>query len=156
MKSVIKVFSVLLLLTLCSFIAEEVLVYKKVKLLKKVSMELPNTFTKMDTSKAHFEDLKKHFPAYRAPIAAYRGPNNQVAFGFNVMRTPWDGDLALLKDFYKSNVYRTFNKVDFSVDTVMMINKREYAILAFDSKIKDMTGGPSMKKYHYMAYTIYM
>ena len=149
MKKVVLGVGLIVMMLLASFVTEGGIEYKKRTLVKGVSMELPITFTPMDTS-----DLIMHFPAYRLPMAAYKGPNNKVAFGFNVMRTPWDGELSLLKDFYKSNLYRTFDKVKIYKDTIITYKKREFAILAFDSKVRDLSGGPSKKMYHYMAYTI--
>lgn len=127
--------------------------FKKVKLADNIKMKVPETLEPMTQI-----DLNDKYAAYRMPIAALTDETRQADLIINSSSTFWRAsDLGLLKDFYKSTVEGTFNKIEWESDTIVNINKRDYALLEFESyyMVGDDPTLKPIRRYHQIYYTIF-
>ncbi|MFT6882966.1 MAG: hypothetical protein ACI83W_001034 [Marinoscillum sp.] len=127
----------------------------KTKITKEISIGVPETFVDMSTG----ERVSK-FVSARAPIAMFTSQDRLVDLGINQNSTTWpDGDLEILRSFYKANISNLFTEVKFIQEDIREINGRDFIILEFVSKITDeestFGGNASISKYSYIQYTIY-
>ena len=122
-----------------------------------ISVSLPKSFRPMSEAL-----LREKYVSARRPLAAYTGPNQQVAFGLNVSNTRWQaGDLAMLKDFYRASVLELYDEVDFITESLEEINGREFAVFEFVSVVRPDENETSfinqkpIRQYTYVQYTIH-
>ena len=123
-----------------------------------VSVDLPKVLRPMS------EDLlRSKYLGGRQPLAAYTGPNQQLAFALNVSSTRWQaGDLAVLKDFYRASLLELYDEVDFIKEGVEEINGRSFAVFEFVSVVRpdeddtSLGGAPKpIRQYTYVQYTVH-
>ena len=128
---------------------------KKVNLNDHVSIKLPVEFLPMSD-----DDIARKYYTYRKPLAAFTNPERLADFSFNQSATPWrQKDLILLKDFYKASILKLYTKVDFIQENIVVVNKREFAVLEFTSQISEEDkNSPNFGKitrgYDYIQYTV--
>ena len=123
-----------------------------------VSVSLPKILRPMS------EDvLRAKYLTGRRPLAAYTGPNQQVAFGLNTSSTRWQaGDLEVLKDFYRASLLELYDEVDFIKEGVEEVNGRSFAVFEFVSVVRpdeddtSLGGAPKpIRQYTYVQYTVH-
>ena len=122
-----------------------------------ITVSMPKSFRPMSEAL-----VQERYLAARRPLAAYTGPNQQVAFGLNVSNTRWQaGDLEMLKDFYRASVLELYDEVDFIKEGIEEINGKSFAVFEFVSVVRpdeddmSITNRKPIRQYTYIQYTIH-
>lgn len=127
-----------------------------VKVTEFINIKLPDNFQRMTD-----EELAAKYPSGRKPLAMYSTPNKLVDFGVNGTNNAWEeGDLTILRDFYRANIQELYDEVQFSYDAIDRINKKDFVVFEFSAGLgggkKNATGisGGKLRRYYYLMYTI--
>ncbi len=113
------------------------------------SLELPTVFAQMSD-----DDIAAKILSYKKPVAFFSDRSKQADLSVNKSNSKFrERDTQMLLGFYKANVRTLYDSINFSTSEVQTIRKREYAVLEFDSEVKEK-GKASIKKYNYVQYTI--
>jgi len=127
----------------------------KTKVSKEVTMLVPADFIEMDA-----QDASRLALSYRKSMAQYTSADRTVTLSVNRSFSRWgQGDITMLKDFYKASLMALFDTTDMIREAVETINGRQYAVFEFTSTVKD-TGEEvirrrsNVEKYNYIQYTI--
>ncbi len=127
----------------------------KTRIGKAVTMLVPADFMEMST-----QDASRLAQSYRKSMAQYTSADRTVTLSVNRSFSRWgEGDIGMVKDFYKASLLQLFDDTDFVRETVETINGRQFAVFEFTSTIKD-TGEEvirrksDVRKYNYIQYTI--
>ncbi|MFN3403317.1 MAG: hypothetical protein ACK40G_04425 [Cytophagaceae bacterium] len=133
----------LILLSLVSLFAEEPKLVST-KIVEGVHAGLPKDFYPMSD-----DDMASRYPSTKRPVAMYTDIDRMVDFGLNVSKAKFPGsDVMILKEFYKSTILETYEKVDFIKDGIEEINGKKFIVFEFTS-YADQT-----KKYSYLQYAL--
>ena len=107
------------------------------KLVKKqvsdgITMLVPNNWLPMDGM-----DFMERFPSVRAPLAAYTDENRELAISVNLSATQWESaDLAIARDFFKSSIYNTFDRIEMIDEGIHEVNGKKFVFFEFESTVK--------------------
>jgi len=113
------------------------------------SLELPTVFAQMSD-----DDIAAKILSYKKPVAFFSDLSKQADLSVNKSNSKFrEKDTQMLLSFYKANVRTLYDSINFTTSEVQTINKREYAVLEFDSEVKEKGKAP-IKKYNYIQYTI--
>lgn len=128
---------------------------KRVKIKDVASVLMPEDFAPMSEA-----DLNNKYETYRYPLAMYSDQGRIVDFGVNRSFTTWqEGDIVLVKDFYKASLFNMYTEVEMMQEEIRTINGREYAIFEFVGRVKDeaksFRNNKTVSRYIYIMYTIY-
>ena len=122
-----------------------------------ISVDLPKSFQPMTEAQ-----LQENYLAARRPLAAYTDPNQQVAFGLNVLNTRWQpGDLPMLKDFYRASLLELYDEVKFLTEAVGEVNGQPFAVFEFVLTVRPAEDETSfinqkpIRRYTYVQYTVH-
>ena len=127
----------------------------KVKVGENITVKLPKDFLPMS-----LEDQQQRIYSYRKSLALYTSPDRTTEFGANISYSKFkSGDMALLKDFYKSNILNLYSDVEIFTEEIKTINGREFAVFGFSSLVMDVGGAGDqnlspISKYTEIAYTV--
>lgn len=128
---------------------------ERIKVNKYISMKIPELFSPMSQ-----QEMISRYVSARVPIAMYTYADQQVDLGINETSNEWgDGDLTIIKSFYKANIANLFTEVKFIQEDIQTIGDREFIIFEFVSKVSDedntFGSGTSISKYTYIVYTLF-
>ena len=128
---------------------------KRIKVVKEISMKVPTSFETM----ARADRISRYVSA-RDPLAMFTNADRTIDLGINATLNKWeDGNLEIVRDFYKAGILNLFTDVKFIQEDIRQIGDRQYVIFEFVSKISDegntFGSGSSISKYTYIQYTIY-
>lgn len=154
MSSIPKLLTKNIPLLILPFLLQAQVGLKRTKISDDISMEIPVDFVVMMEG----ERMNKYV-SDREPIAVYTSSDRMVDLGINQNSTQWgNGDLSILKDFYKAGILNLFTSVEFKQDEIRTIGGREYIVFEFISKITDEESSfgdvRSTSKYNYIQYTL--
>lgn len=126
----------------------------KIKINESISMLMPPDFRPMTND----EIVDRYFTTKR-PLALFTDPGLTIDLGVNQSVTQWQAsDLAIMKDFYKSNIFSLYDNVQMLNEGLEDINGRKYAYFEFVSTIKADQGSflnkGAINKYTFIQYTI--
>lgn len=126
----------------------------KTKIAKEITMDIPENFTEMTRSEQRLK-----YVTSKEPIAMYTNDYRTVDIGVNFASTPWQGELSVLRDFYRSNTLALYDSINFLTDEIATINDREFIIHEFEGflfgKKDSFKGERSLGKYIQVLYTLY-
>jgi hypothetical protein len=119
-----------------------------------ISILIPADWQLMDNL-----DFTERYPSVRAPIAAYTDRERLADISVNISATQWpDSDIELAKDFFKSSIYNSFDRIDMIDEGIHEVNHMKFVFFEFESTIK---GNPknlgqqsSILGYSYIQYLI--
>jgi hypothetical protein len=119
-----------------------------------ITVSFPGDFRPMTE-----QELNNKYVYTRRPMALYTDYGASVDFGINRGNNQWaQGDLSILKDFYKANISSLYDEVTFSKDAMETINGREFAVFEYTGVIKPeedaITNDTPLRMYNYVQYTI--
>ena len=128
--------------------------YMQVEATKNITLAVPNDFRPMTN-----DEIADRYFTNRRPVAMFTDPRNVVDLGVNESVTEWsEGDLVILKDFYKANISGLYTEVNYLREGLEDINGRSFAVFEFESTVKDddniFSKKPEIQKYTYIQYTI--
>lgn len=146
-KSVLLVF----LLILMSFDEPKL---KKTEVSEGITMLIPSEWRQMDGL-----DFSERFPSVRAPLGAYTDYNREMSLSVNISATQWpDEDAEIARDFFKSSIYNTFDRIEMINQGIYEANKHKFVFFEFESTVKgDQTAlgqEQSILNYSYIQYLI--
>jgi hypothetical protein len=107
------------------------------------------------------DDIAQKYPTYKKPLAMYQANDKTADFGINFAVNRWNNrNLEVLKDMYRSTLLAVFTNVEFQKEgTIEKINGRDFILFEFISELKSENSIDertfSIKKYTYLAYTLY-
>ena len=135
--------SILLLFLVVSSVAiSQKLTY--FKLIEGAKVKLPSDFTPMTD-----DDLALRYPSTKKPLAMYTSVDKNADFGLNISKTVWpESDLKILQKIYKSTILEMYNKVAFTKEEIMTIDKQSFIAFEFTSEVENH------KKYSYVLYKV--
>ncbi len=118
-------------------------------------MEISSLFLPMDVQ----QRLLKYV-SDRTPIAMYTTQDGSVDLGINTTSSRWaEGDMRILKDFYKAGILNLYDEVKFYQDTLTIINDRQFIVFEFKGIIREeessLPSRSGLSKYIYIQYTLY-
>ncbi len=146
-------FNLAFLILLTSFVFDNEIKFKRVKISDAISVSLPETFFPMSE-----QDISSRHISYRKPLAIYTSQERTVDFSVNTAVSQWPAsDLNLMKGFYKASISSLFGKVEFIQDEIKVIDGKEFAVLEFISVTEDEEGSSQktpLKNYTYAQYAI--
>ncbi len=121
------------------------------KITDDITIRIPSDFISMVES-----ERNRKFVSAKEPIALFTNADRTVDLGINETSSLWnDGDLAILKDFYKANILNLYTEVAFLQEEILTIGDRSFIAFEFNSKVVDDRGlGRPIAKYTYILYTI--
>lgn len=127
---------------------------RPVKISDHITVSLPEDFRPMTE-----QEINAKYVYTRRPMALYTDYGASVDFWVNRAKNQWtEGDLDILKDFYKANIASLYDEVDFSRESVEEINGRRFAVFEFSALIKPeedaITNDKPLRTYNYIQYTI--
>ncbi|CAD5274546.1 MULTISPECIES: hypothetical protein [unclassified Imperialibacter] len=119
-----------------------------------ITVSLPSDFRPMNE-----QEINSKYVYTRRPMALYTDYGVTVDFGINRGNNQWaQGDLNILKDFYKANISSLYDEVSFTKDAIETINGREFAVFEFVAIVKPeedaITNESALRTYSYIQYTI--
>ena len=119
-----------------------------------ITMLIPKDWRTMDGL-----DFTERFPSVRAPLAAYTDENREMAISVNLSATQWEAaDVSIAKDFFKSSIYNTFDRVEIIEDGIRDVNGRKLVFFEFESTVrgkKEVLGQQdAILNYSYMQYLV--
>ncbi|MEQ8810023.1 MAG: hypothetical protein RIE59_13205 [Imperialibacter sp.] len=119
-----------------------------------ITVSLPSDFRPMNE-----QEINSKYVYTRRPMALYTDYGVTVDFGINRGNNQWaQGDLTILKDFYKANISSLYDEVSFTKDAIETINGREFAVFEFVAIVKPeedaITNESALRTYSYIQYTI--
>ncbi len=114
------------------------------KLIDGAKVKLPSDFTPMTD-----DDLALRYPSTKKPLAMYTSADKTADFGLNISKTVWpESDLKILQKIYKSTILEMYNKVAFTKEEIMTIDKQPFIAFEFTSEVENH------KKYSYVLYKV--
>ena len=114
------------------------------KLIEGAKVKLPSDFTPMTD-----DDLALRYPSTKKPLAMYTSVDKNADFGLNISKTVWpESDLKILQKIYKSTILEMYNKVAFTKEEIMTIDKQSFIAFEFTSEVENH------KKYSYVLYKV--
>ncbi|HEY9004734.1 hypothetical protein [Ohtaekwangia sp.] len=103
----------------------------KVKVAERITISIPQDWKPMDAM-----DFTQRYPSVRAPLAAYTNDERTADFSVNISATQWpDSNIEMAREFFKSSLLNTFDKVDMIQEGVHEINKKKFAYFEFESRV---------------------
>jgi hypothetical protein len=121
----------------------------KTKLSENISVRIPSDFIPMTD-----EDKEQRYASARLPIALYTDVDRLADFGVNRSYSTWQqGDLNLVKDFYKATILELYDKVEIINQGVKNVNKHDFVFFEFESVVypeNEFQG--NIAKYTYLMY----
>ncbi|WOK05747.1 hypothetical protein RT717_21970 [Imperialibacter roseus] len=119
-----------------------------------ITVSLPSDFRPMNE-----QEINSKYVYTRRPMALYTDYGVTVDFGINRGNNQWaQGDLNILKDFYKANISSLYDEVSFTKDAIETINGRDFAVFEFVAIVKPeedaITNESALRAYSYIQYTI--
>jgi hypothetical protein len=97
-----------------------------------ITMLIPKDWRAMDEL-----DFRERFPSVRAPLAAYTDVNRELAISINISATQWEiPDVAIAKDFFKSSIYNTFDRVEMIAEGIHEVNGKQFVFFEFESTVR--------------------
>jgi hypothetical protein len=127
--------------------------WKKVKIGENISMSLPEEFYDMTP-----EDIAQRYPSVRRPLGAFTNGQRIVDISVKVSATQWrTEDTPIAKDFFKSSIINLYDQVEFFREDVETINKKDFIVFEFDSRInpdQTLENRRAVRKYNYVMYRI--
>jgi hypothetical protein len=97
-----------------------------------ITMLIPRDWRAMDEL-----DFRERFPSVRAPLAAYTDVNRELAISVNISATQWEvPDVAIAKDFFKSSIYNTFDRVEMIDEGIHEVNGKQFVFFEFESTVR--------------------
>lgn len=127
---------------------------RSVTIAKKIVLGIPQDFILMND-----DAIAATYITTRRPVALYTNPAGNVDIGINKGVTQWrQGDMPILKDFYKANIMALYDEVTFLKEGIVSINGRDFAVFEFESMVREdensFSQRPNIRKYTYIQYTI--
>lgn len=125
-----------------------------VKVTDHITVSFPADFRLMTE-----QEINNKYVYTRRPMALYTDYGIAVDFGINRGNNQWaQGDLTILKDFYKANISSLYDEVSFTKEAMETINGREFAVFEFTAIVKPdedaITNNTPLRVYNYIQYTI--
>jgi len=115
----------------------------------KVSVLVPSTFTLMPDN-----EVAQRYPSSTKPLAVFTSGSRSADFGVNKGKTMWaEGDLKIVKDFYKANMQTFYNKVTFLKEDIISVGSLKMVELKFIGEIESLGKGKS-RRYVHVRYAI--
>jgi hypothetical protein len=119
-----------------------------------ITMLIPRDWRAMDEL-----DFRERFPSVRAPLAAYTDVNRELAVSVNISATQWEvPDVAIAKDFFKSSIYNTFDRVEIIEEGIHEVNGKQFVFFEFESTVrgkKEVLGQQdAILNYSYIQYLV--
>lgn len=141
----------IILLVLVSFDKPKL---KRVKVAEGISVALPKDWQPMDDL-----DFTERYPSVRAPVAAYTNEDRAVDFSVNISATQWpDADIDLARQFFKSAVLNTFDKVEMIHEGIHDLRGKKFIFFEFESYIKGDSKNEGLRspvrEYTYLEYLV--
>lgn len=105
-------------------------------------------------------EMRNRHVHFRRPLALYTNANGDVDFSVNQNPTRWrESDVAILKDFQKSNILSLYDEVEFSREEIIEIRGKKFAIFEFESSVKgdenSFRNNNALRKYTCIQYTVH-
>ncbi len=126
---------------------------KKTQISKEISVLMPQDFMPMPD-----DGIARKYPASTRPLAVYTSPNGQIDFSVTQKQSQFkEGDLEMLREFYKANLMEKFTQVDFIRQEVTQVKGENYLVFEFVSKLSDDRASSMLapvQKYSIVQYTI--
>lgn len=127
---------------------------KPVKVTDQITVSLPEDFRPMTE-----QEVSSKYVYTRRPMALYTDYGASVDFGVNRAYNQWsEGDLDILKDFYKANIVSLYDEVNFEKEGLEEINGRQFAVFEFTAVVKPepdaISNDTALRTYNYIQYTI--
>jgi hypothetical protein len=146
-----KILLLIILIGLMSFDEPKL---KKREVSEGITMLVPIDWRQMDGL-----DFSERFPSVRAPLAAYSDANREMALSVNISATQWpDEDAEIARDFFKSSIYNTFDRIEMIDQGVYEANKHKFVFFEFESTVKGdksvLGQEGSIMNYSYIQYMI--
>lgn len=128
---------------------------ERVKVNKYISMKIPQSLSPMSE-----QEMISRYVSARPPIAMYTYQDQQIDLGINETSNRWeDGDLEIIKSFYKASIVNLFTEVQFLQENIQQIGGRDFIVFEFVSRVTDENrtfgNGSSISKYTYIVYTLF-
>ncbi len=119
-----------------------------------ITVSFPSDFRPMNE-----QEINNKYIYTRRPMALYTDYGVTVDFGINRGNNQWaQGDLNILKDFYKANIMSLYDEVSFKKEAMETINGREFAVFEFTATVKAeedaISNEGTLRTYNYIQYTI--
>lgn len=128
--------------------------YERQKVSDIISIKVPTDFYTMEIQEARLK-----FVTAKAPLAVFSNPNRSADISINYSSSVWEGDLSVLKEFYKANLFTLYDTVNIFKDEIVTIGGKEFISLEFESSVYGAEGGfrgnQSISKHIWINYTIY-
>ncbi len=127
---------------------------KPVKVTDHITVSLPADFRPMTE-----QEIASKYVYTRRPMALYTDYAISADFGVNRAYNQWsEGDLDILKDFYKANIMALYDEVTFSKEELEEINGRRFAVFEFTAMVRPdqdaISNDTPLRTYNYIQYTI--
>lgn len=127
---------------------------KKTKVADGITMLVPQDWRAMDRV-----DFTERYPSVRAPLAAYTNEERLVDVSVNISATQWpDTDLGLAKQFFKSSLLNTFDKVEIITEGIHEKHGKKFIYFEFNSRVNGKKQQEGLKdpvlRYSYIQYLI--
>ncbi|WP_187261106.1 hypothetical protein [Pontibacter beigongshangensis] len=126
---------------------------KKVNITKEISVMLPHDFLPMPD-----DGIARKYPSTTKPLAVYSSPNGQVDFSVTQKATPFrEGDLQMMREFYKAAIIEKFTKVDFIREEISTIKGKDHIVFEFVSTLEETRQGSNLapvQRYSIIQYAV--
>lgn len=128
--------------------------YERQKVSDIISIKVPTEFYTMEMQEARLK-----FVTAKAPLAVFSDANRSADISINYSSSVWEGDLSVLKEFYKANLFTLYDTVNIVRDEITEIGGKRFISLEFDSSVYGAEGGfrgnQSVSKHIWINYTLY-
>lgn len=143
-----KLVSILLTMVMLSVPQEKMV---KTKVTDGITVKLPESFYAMGAT-----ELAQRFPSVRRPLGAYTNEDRLVDFSVKISATQWrESDIEMAQQFFKASIYNLYDRVDPIQEGLREINKKNYIVFEFDSRINgDEDNRQSVRAYSYAQYLL--
>lgn len=126
----------------------------KTKVTEGITVSLPENFYPMSEN-----DLARRYPSVRKPVGAWTNESRMVDFSINISATQWrEQDAEIAKEFFKASLVNLYDRVNFIQEDVRTINKRNFIVFEFESRIEgdqfSLDKKDPVRRYTYIQYLI--
>lgn len=127
---------------------------KKTKVTDGITILVPQDWRAMDRV-----DFTERYPSVRAPLAGYTNEERLVDLSVTISATQWpDADTQLAKEFFKSSLLNTFDKVEIINEGVREKKGKKFIYFEFNSRVNGNKRQEGLKdpvlRYSYVQYLV--
>ncbi|MDX1628674.1 MAG: hypothetical protein R3345_08240 [Fulvivirga sp.] len=123
---------------------------QKTKIGEDITVMLPESFFPMSNS-----DLAQRYPSVRKPIGAFTTSSRMVDFSVKISATRWrDTDKEIARDFFKASLINMYDRIEFLKEEIKTINKKDFIVFEFESRIHGDEHLDPVRKYVYIQYLL--